>query len=246
VFRTIAVRGGRILNRAWHFRRLQADCALLRLAGPDERVVAAEIAQVAPGNATVKVIVTRGAAGRGYAIPADAIPTRVVAAFPAPEREIARERDGVQVRRCDLVLAEQPRLAGAKTLNRLENVMARSEWSDPAIAEGLLGDARGCAIEGTASNLFIVAGGIVSTPDLSRCGVVGAQRERVRELAAAAGFECRVRDIPWDELLAADEVFLTNSLIGAWPVASLGERRWAPGPVARRVQALIAEHDARD
>jgi 4-amino-4-deoxychorismate lyase len=246
VFRTIAVRGGRILNRAWHFRRLQADCALLRLAAPEESVVAAEIAQVAPGEATVKVIVTRGAAGRGYAIPAAATPMRVVAAFPAPQRDPGRERDGVQVRKCDLILAEQPRLAGAKTLNRLENVMARSEWSDPAIAEGLLGDARGCAIEGTASNLFIVAGGIVSTPDLSRCGVVGAQRERVRELAASAGFECRVRDIAWDEVLAADEIFLTNSLIGVWPVASFAGRRRAPGPVARRLQALIAEHDARD
>ena len=193
----------------------------------------------------MKVTITRGSAGRGYAIPAASTPTRIVAAYPAAARDPAPARDGVRVRRCDLVLSEQPRLAGAKTLNRLENVLARSEWTDPAIAEGLLADARGRVIEGTFSNVFIATGGVVSTPDLRRCGVIGAQRERARELLAGAGFDCRVRDIGWDELAGADEVFLTGSLIGAWPVARLDERRWVPGPVARRLQALIEEHDAR-
>ena len=149
------------------------------------------------------------------------------------------------MRRCSLVLSEQPRLAGAKTLNRLENVLARSEWDDPGIVEGLLADAGGRVIEGTMSNLFVVKRGRVSTPDLARCGVVGAQRERVRELLGRAGLECEVRDIALAEIHEADEIFLTNSVIGAWPVAELGERRWSPGVVTRRVQALIAQHDAR-
>src|SRR5262249_53931817 len=141
----------------------------------------------------------------------------------------------------------QPRLAGAKTLNRLENVLARSEWTDPSIAEGLLCDAQGRLVEGTMSNVFLVKAGIVSTPDLSRCGVAGAQRGRVREMVQlAAGLECRVRDIDWREIEEAEEVFLTNSLIGAWPVASLGEQRWKPGPVTQRIQQLLAEDDARD
>lgn len=125
-------------------------------------------------------------------------------------------------------------------------MLARSEWSDPTIAEGLLADAQGRVVEGTMSNLFVIRQGVASTPDLSRCGVVGAQRERVRELLQlAAGIECRVRDLAWQDVEDADEVFLTNSLIGAWPVASFGERRWKPGPVTRRVQQLIAEDDAR-
>jgi len=244
VFRTLAVRAGRPLNWAWHYRRLIADCALLRLLVPAEALILADMARVAPGDATVKVIVTRGAATRGYAIPEGAEPTRIVAAHDPPAHDPARAREGVRVRRCDLVLAEQPRLAGAKTLNRLESVLARSEWSDAAFAEGLLGDASGRVIEATSSNVFVVSGGVVSTPDLARCGVIGAQRERVRELLRVAGFECRVADVTWEALAAADEVFLTNSLIGAWPVAELGTRHWAPGPVTRRVQALIAEHDA--
>ena len=245
MFRTIAVRAGRALNWTWHYRRLSIDCALLGIAAPPEAVVASEVAQVARDDATVKVIVTRGAGGRGYGIVPGVAPTRVVAAFASATHDPGRARDGVTVRRCSLVLSEQPRVAGAKTLNRLENVLARSEWDDPAIAEGVLVDAGGRVITGTMSNLFVVKRGRVATPDLVRCGVVGAQRERVRELLGRAGVDCEVRDIDWAGLDEADEIFLTNSLIGVWPVARLGERRWAPGALTRRVQALIAEHDAR-
>ena len=200
---------------------------------------------MAPGDAVAKIIVTRGAAQRGYASQPGRPVTRVVASFPAVSWPAARATEGVTVRRCALVLGEQPRLAGAKTLNRLENVLARAEWQDEAIAEGLLGDARGHVVEGTMSNLFLVSGGVVATPSLARCGVIGAQRERVRELLRGAGYECVERDIAWGELRTADEVFLTNSLIGAWPVAALDTRRWQRGPVTARVQQLLAADDAR-
>ena len=246
VFRTLAVRAGRPLNWAWHLRRLAADCEALRLPCPDAALLRDELAQVAAGDATAKIVVTRGPATRGYGIAPDARPTRIVAAFPAAAYPPAAARDGVTVRRCALTLSEQPRLAGVKSLNRLENVLARSEWDDAAIAEGLLGDFHGNVVEGVMSNLFVVTAGRVRTPRLSRCGVVGAQRERVRELLAAGGTSCTEDDIRWEALDAAEEVFLTNSLIGAWPVARLGEKRWAVGPVTRRVQAMIEESDARD
>ena len=244
VFRTLAVRSARPLNWTWHYRRLAADCALLRLELPAERVLLDEIAAVAPADAIAKVIVTRGASRRGYAIPPGARCVRIVASFP-PAAPADEAESGVRARRCDLVLSEQPRLAGAKTLNRLENVLARSEWDDARVAEGLIADAAGRVIEGTMSNIFAAIGGRVATPDLSRCGVVGAQRERVRELLAAEGIAVAVEDIGWGALMAADEVFLTNSLIGAWPVVALDERRWPIGPLTRRVQALIERADAR-
>ena len=245
VFRTLAVRSSRPLNWKWHYRRLAADCSLLALALPDERLLLREIAAVAPGDAVAKVIVTRGESQRGYAIPADTQCVRIVAAFPPADRRALAE-SGVRVRRCRLALSEQPRLAGAKTLNRLENVLARSEWDDAAIAEGLMADARGRVIEATTSNVFAVRGGRVVTPDLSRCGVVGAQRERVRELLAAEGITVDVADMDWGAVESSDELFLTNSLIGAWPVIALEDRTWAVGPVTRRVQALLGEADARD
>ena len=151
----------------------------------------------------------------------------------------------MRVRRCHLVLAQQPRLAGAKTLNRLENVLARSEWDDPDVAEGLIADAEGRVVEGTMSNVFIAAGGRVFTPDLARCGVVGAQRERVRELLRREKVHCEERNLRWTDVLAAEEIFLTNSLIGVWPVRQVDERAYAPGPIAARVREWIESDDAQ-
>ena len=245
MFRTLAVRGGRPLNWPWHYRRLAADCRTLALDLPAEPLLLAELRRAAPSDATAKIIVTRGASVRGYAPRAGNPVTRVVAAFPAAVYPQRLSREGVRVRRCALTLAMQPRLAGAKTLNRLENVLARAEWDDEAVSEGLLGDAAGRVVEGTMSNLFIVSGGRVATPSLLRCGVVGAQRERVRELMGSAGYECVERDIPWEELAQADEMFLTNSLIGVWPVAALEGQRWAVGPVAARMRQLLEADDAR-
>jgi 4-amino-4-deoxychorismate lyase len=239
------VRAGRPLNWHWHRARLQADCHTLGIAVPDEATLLGEIREVAPDEATVKLILTRGVATRGYSIPADARPTRIVTAFPPPGYPPEHAQAGVAVRRCELVLSEQPRFAGAKTLNRLENVLARSEWQDGAIAEGLMGDAGGNVIEGTMSNVFIVQGGALATPALDRCGVVGAQRERIRSLARDAGLECVERPVAWNELVEADEVFLANSLIGIWPVARYEHRHWRAGPVTRRLQALVAADDAR-
>lgn len=246
VFRTLSIRAGRPLNWRWQYLRLAADCSQLGLDVPDKGLLASELAQVAPADATAKIVITRGTATRGYAISAGTRPSRIVMAFDPSAHHAGRAASGVAARRCSLVLSEQPRLAGAKTLNRLDNVLARSEWDDPAVAEGLLADARGNVIGGTMSNLFAVKGGRVATPELSRCGVIGAQRERVRELMAAEGIDCAVRDLPWEHLMDADEIFLTNSLIGAWPVTTLESRRWSVGPVTRRVQAMLENADARD
>jgi len=238
------VRSGRPLNWRWHWPRLAADCARLQLPAPDEAVLLDEVARVAPAEAVVKATITRGQAGRGYAVPTEVRTTRIVSSHPLPDHPAEWRASGVRVRRCHLALAQQPRLAGAKTLNRLENVLARNEWDDPAIAEGLIADADGRVIEGTMSNVFIAVAGRVYTPDLARCGVVGAQRERVRELLRRERVHCEERDLRWTDVLAAEEIFLTNSLIDVWPVRQVDERAYAPGPLAARVRELIERDDA--
>ena len=244
VFRTIVVRKGRALNWGRQFRLLASDCGRIGLACPPAALLLEEIGRVAPGDAVAKIIVTRGVSGRGYAFGEEAAPTRIVAAFPAPVNLPEVARDGVRVRRCALALAVQPRLAGVKSLNRLENILARAEWCDPVIREGLLADGEGRLVEATASNVFLGLDGKLVTPVLSRCGVAGAQRERVLDLARAASIPSEVRDVSFVELHRADEVFLTNSVIGLWPVAACGERRWEPGPMARRLHRLIEDDDA--
>ncbi len=241
VFRTLAVRGGHARWWARHYARLAADCRTLDIEAPGEAELVRDIAQIAHHmpDCALRITVTRGSGGRGYAAPRPPQPRRIVAASPLPAYPPHWPEQGVTVRLCSLWLSAQPRLAGVKHLNRLENVLARAEWNDPEIAEGLLMDETGNVIEGTRCNLFIVEDGTFLTPDLSRCGVAGVTRDLVMASAAHHGFRCRSETISRDRLQAADEVLLVNSLIGVWPVAVLEGRRWTGFKYAPRVRKWL-------
>lgn len=234
VFRTLAASGG--VPEFWpqHMAKLAEDCAALGVAAPDAAALAADARRLLAGadKAVLKIIVTRGVGGRGYKPPQLAAPTRIVlrAAFPAYTPEMAEQ--GVVLRLCDTRLGLQPKLAGVKHLNRLEQVLAREEWSDPDIADGLMLDSDGRPVEGVMTNLFVVKGGETATPDLARCGVAGVMRGLLLSSA-------RVKDMTLDEVRAADELFLTNSLIGLWPVRRFDGKDYAVGPVTKRWAATL-------
>jgi 4-amino-4-deoxychorismate lyase len=144
------------------------------------------------------------------------------------------------VRLCEARLGSNLQLAGIKHLNRLEQVLARQEWEEPDIREGLLLDEEGHVIEGTMSNLFAVKRGTLVTPDLTRCGVAGIMRTVVMEQAGHLGLDVSVKPLPLADVEQADELFLTNSLIGIWPVIGLENRTWSTGPVSRQLQKRLA------
>ena len=76
--------------------------------------------------------------------------------------------------------------------------------------------------------------------------MAGAQRDRVRQLAASLDEECEEVDLGIEEIMKADEVFLTNSLIRLWPVREIDGRAFKPGPVARVIREAILAQEARD
>jgi len=249
VFRTLAVCDGKAQCWQRQFAKLSDDCGRLGIPSPAESLLRAEVAQVAQYLAlgAVKIIVTRGQGERGYVTPSQPHPTRIVTGAPMPQFPPRNFDEGINVRLCELRLADQPRLAGIKHLNRLENVLARAEWSDPAISEGLLRDQRDNLIEGVASNLFIVVGGVLVTPDLSRCGVAGVTRERILAWADDNAMPTEVRDIPQAELLAAEEVMICNSLIGIWQVREIGSmgangKRWERGTHTPTIRHYLTEY----
>ncbi|WP_263141867.1 aminodeoxychorismate lyase [Pseudomonas sp. RIT-PI-AD] len=239
LFETIGVRAGRPRLLERHLSRLEDGAR--RLSIPlDRALVGREIQAFAAlhGEAVIKLILTRGEGPRGYAAPAPVHPRRVLlghspAAYPARHAE-----EGVSLFPCVTRLAEQPLLAGLKHLNRLEQVLARAEWSDSRLAEGLLRDVHGRVIEGVYSNLFLARNGVLATADLSRCGVAGVMRAELIEQAVRIGVPVEVRDIPHEDLLEADEVFLCNSQYGVWPVRAIGEHRWPVGALTRKLQGI--------
>jgi len=217
-----------------HMARLHEGCLRLRQPLPDEETLLREAGRVIDGteHAVVRITLTRGVGERGYAPPPAPAPTRIVAGFDAPVMSGDAYAAGLRVRWCETQLAAQPLLAGLKHLNRLEQVLARAEWSDPAIGEGLLRDLDGRLISGTMTNLFAVLDGVLVTPALDRCGVAGVARAEV----LAHRPEARVRDMHPAELANASELFLSSSVRGILPVQAVGDTVYVPGPVTRALQ----------
>lgn len=241
VFRTLAMRRGRAQWWPQQYARLAADCGALNITPPPESVLHRDLQTIAAQlpDCALRITVTRGSGGRGYALPENPQSRRIISAGPLPEYPAHWPEQGISLRVCDLRLSAQPRLAGIKHLNRLENVLARAEWSDPAIAEGLLLDEAGNVIEGTRCNVFIVEDGALVTPDLTRCGVSGVTRDLVIAAAGRNGLRCRIEAINRRRLEAATEILLVNSLIGVWPVAALEQRRWSDFKVAALVRKWL-------
>lgn len=241
VFETIAVRDGR--PRLWneHMERLADGCRRLHLPCPGPDLLAEEVEQCREGDpdGTVRLTVTRGPGARGYAMPARPQPTRAVAWFPGLPKF---PRTALCLRWCETRLAESPVLAGLKHLNRLEQVLARAEWNDDRIDDGIMRAAGGDVIECTSCNLFLVVGDRLVTPDLSRCGVAGVVRRRVLELAQSLGQSVTVGRVAVDDVAEADELFVTNVSRGVAPVAVVDDReRAAPGPVTARLRDAFEE-----
>jgi len=242
VFETIAISNGRLRFWARHMTRLREGCRRLAIPYPDEPGLLQESLAVVAGTerGVLKIIITRGPGGRGYRMPEDLQPTQIIQRHPWPGHAPELAGHGISVCLCEQRLGCNPLLAGIKHLNRLEQVLARQEWSDAGIKEGLLRDVDGNLIEGTMSNLFIVRDHALVTPALDRCGVAGIMRTVVMELAGELALPASRQTLAMPDIQQADEVFLTNCLIGIWPVAELDGIPFRVGPVTRKLQDALA------
>jgi len=244
LFETLCVRDATCEHLERHLQRLLAGCKALRLEFSDRPGLEAELQQRAGelGNGVIKIILSRGPGGRGYRFSEGQGVTRIVSAQGMPDYPRAWATQGVRARICELRFGLQPRLAGLKHLNRLEQVMARAEWGDE-FEEGLMLDHHGRLIEGTMSNLFVIRDAELWTPRLDACGVAGVMRSVLLDLAAGLGLSVRRETLLPAQLASAQEVFLCNSLIGIWPVVSVsGLHTLSVGPVTRRLQQALSVH----
>ncbi|MCW8830015.1 MAG: aminodeoxychorismate lyase [Gammaproteobacteria bacterium] len=183
-------------------------------------------------NGVIKLMLTRGQGERGYRSPLTQKTTRVVIITDLPEYPGSYITEGICACFCQYPISKNPRLAGIKHLNRLDNVLARSEWQDE-YQEGLMLDDTGNIVEGTMSNVFAVSNGKLFTPSLNYSGVDGIIRKQVLSIAQAQGIKTNITDINKEELIRMDEIFICNSLIGIWPVSSLDDANYKVGSITQ-------------
>jgi 4-amino-4-deoxychorismate lyase len=239
LFETIAIRDGQPRFLAFHLDRLFMGCDRLKMQRPDRVRLSADLAAAAQGlrYGVLKLLLTRGPAPRGYALPAACTPT-LAWGTSAAEPRVAGPID---IRWCETMASVNPATAGLKTLGRLDQVLARAEWSGSDVSEGLMTSTEGWLIGGTASNVFLVTGDRLLTPSLCRAGIAGIMRQVVLEAARSAGIPVLVADVPPPAVAGASEAFLTNALTGIRPVRRLGTHVWTVGPITRLLRARLVE-----
>jgi 4-amino-4-deoxychorismate lyase len=253
VFRTLVMREG--VPESWpqHYQKLVADCAAINIVCPSAELLMSDLQQLfLPDDevAVAKIIITRGEGNRGYTPPAITAPMRVVTKSVMPQYAEERFTEGVNLIVCETRLAAQPLLAGIKSLNRLENVLARMEWNehtfnDIAIADGILLDNEDNVIECTAANIFARFGDMLITPSLTQCGIAGITRQRIIELAHTLSLKISVEKFNCEKLFSADEVIICSSLYGAFQVKTvqvktLQEKVIKTGALAANIRAALA------
>lgn len=212
VFRTVRVASGRALAWTHHLERLAYDCDALDLDMPRAEDLAHDLAHLfANGkDGVLKIIVTRGSGGRGYAPPATKS-RRIVSAHAlagyAPRT--------LELERSSITLACQPRLAGVKHLNRLEQVLARAECARLAASDAWMADDHGFVIATTMRNLFFTdPSGRWFTPAITRAGIIGATRQRLISELRAADNEVTEADLAIDRLAGFSGALACNSVGG--------------------------------
>ena len=223
VYEVVPAYGGRLLRLQEHMDRLQTNLDAIRLENPlsaDEwnNIFKKLLDENPSEDQSVYLQVTRGvAAKRNHGFPDEINQTVFIMVnelSPVNKEEL---RPGVSAITLDDI---RWKACNIKSISLLGNILLRQQAHDRNAAEAILIN-DGNAVEGAASNVFIVKDGVLITPPTSFCLLPGITRDLILELAKKHQFKYEVRDIAEDELSSADEIWLTSSTKEILPVIEL-------------------------
>lgn len=240
LFETIAIHEALPLLWDLHWQRLERSCLKLLIDIPDKSLVENELNILAEKitRGIIKIIITRGNGERGYKPNLAQPSTRILVATANSENETKLKN--IEIFICKHVIYPDPQLAGIKHLNRLSQVLASVE-QEKSDKMGILCDNRNNIVEGISSNIFLVINNRLSTPDLSEYGVSGVMREYVLEQARILNIDVEISRLDKSRLLKADEIFLTNSIIGILPVNHYDGKVLEAGEVTNKIMKAIGQ-----
>lgn len=246
LFETMLAHNGKLFRLEHHLVRLESGLRVLDIPAPptlrqwlDAAVDAAELA-----HGVVRLTVTRGVAPGGLHPPRDAQPTVVCVVTPMPPPPDAVYERGLSAHVATGRRNERAMTTGLKTLAFTDAIAATIEAQRAGADEALFLDVAGHCCEGAASNLFAVSRGTLLTPPLTCGPLPGITRGAVLELAESSGVPAEERVMGLDDLLRADEAFLTSSFRGLAPLVRVGGRpigAGSPGPVTQKLMAAYAD-----
>lgn len=240
IFETLRIANGAIPMWAFHQERLSKAELALKLPLADffshwSLFLKQHLKDIESGYA--KLVITRGEGPRGYKIPSEPALNWWLKVGDLPSSYKIKQTTPFSLTLCQHPISRQPKLAGLKHLNRLDQVMARSEWGESnEFDEGVMFNIDGDVTECTMSNIFWLKNGQLHTPDLSQEGIDGCVRRWLIARAQQSLQPVVVRQqTKLDELIAADAVFLTNSLMGIQAVSQIDGQEIAQSPLVEKL-----------
>ena len=215
-----------------HLRRIKDGCQLMQINLPfDEEIIRqrnlilkASLKEKKSG--LLKMVVTRGVGGRGYKFERNMIPTIIFLSLPKPKVKKEYFKQGVVVKICKTQLSKNTNLFGYKHLNRLDSVLARSEWEDKNIFEGIFVDSKRNILEGTMTNIFFVHEKTLITPPIIDSGINGVMRQVIIDKAKFFFDKLVIQKINLRDVEKFDQMFLTNSVLKVIPVIRFEKKKF--------------------
>lgn len=251
-FETLRAYGGWPFEWDAHVRRLRQSCETLGFgdAVPPDDDLLERIRETLSANdlseAYVRLSVTRGVQPGKLTPDDDVDPTIVVVVSSLPRGGRDGERVWDEPAHVEFVETRKPPdssiPAAAKTHNYLNGILARLALRDTDADEALLCSTDGLLAEGTTSNVFFVDDGVLKTPSVDRPLLPGITRQVVLEEAESEGVPVETGWYEPTTVLAAEEVFLTNSTWEIRPVSRLDNQSFDTGPITEQLQRMF---DAR-
>jgi len=222
LFETVLAEDGRLVWWSQHVERMTAGCHTLGLPAPDASALEAAAMAAIDGRSerlAVRLTWTAGSGDRGMVRPEPMSPRLLASASPA------RQPAGP----ISLVLSEVRRNEGSptsqlKTLNYLDNVVARARARTRGADDAVMLNNRGEIACVSAANIFWVKDGVVFTPQVSCGALAGVAGIHLMAAARRLGIEAKSVAAPVEALRRADAVFVTNSIIGLWPASRFEDR----------------------
>ncbi|GMQ47080.1 aminodeoxychorismate lyase [Vibrio sp. 10N] len=241
-FTTILTKDGKLQLWAQHVKRMEHALRQLAIDPVDWNALRDDIENRAlpDPQAGIKLHVSRGEGGRGYSAQVHRGPFVTISCFEYPQNYDELRENGIEMTISEVKLGHSPILAGLKHNNRLEQILAKSDVENAGYLDGIVLDFKGNVIETTMANLFWVKGKQVFTPELSLAGVSGVMREQVLELLNALGQSVTVDHFTAETLLDADEVFVTNCILGVAPVTKIREVEFSKGSLTKQIQEKLS------
>ena len=216
-----------------HIERIKQGCLITKIKLPPTEIltnykekILNESFRKGIKNGILKIVITRGIGGRGYKFEKEIVPTVIFLSFPSKEINKKTLYRGVKLRFCEFPIFENSMLAGLKHLNRIDSVMARSEWEEDEFFDGVMLDNSDSIIDGTMTNLFFSKNNVLYTPIIKKSGINGIMRQVVIDNAKLFFKEVCEIEIKRRTISTFDEMFVTNSVIKILPVTHLSNKKF--------------------